>query len=118
MSWQIIFKVGAEGGSLTVLGRQDAASQWQYTLVRDESALQFLTEEYSAEELYAECLASNWEGVLDELDVYPWAQLYPVGPFHADHKIRIWAAVQARSEEEGYDADWETLCGVEDDAPL
>jgi hypothetical protein len=115
MPWQIIFKIGAEEGSLTVLGRHNDAGQWQYTLVRDEAALQFLTKEFTDKELYSDCLASSWEEVLDELDVYPWAQMYPLGPFHPDHKIRIWAAVQARSAEDGYDADWETLCGCGED---
>lgn len=96
MMWEQLFKVGAEGGSLTVMGRQDEGGGWSFLMVRDESILRAFIDGLADEELYDECHATTWEGILEKLDRYPWVRLYPLGPFHDQFKGKIWDAVVAR----------------------
>jgi hypothetical protein len=93
---QVIVKIGAEGGSLTMQGVSDDNDRWRFRLVRSEMNL-LEEEEFSPEELYNESeWITSWDDALAQLDTYrSWPQLFPLS-VHPLFASRILAAVQAR----------------------
>ncbi|TLM69224.1 MAG: DUF262 domain-containing protein [Deltaproteobacteria bacterium] len=110
--WQEIFKVGAEGGAISVMGKRDAGGCWTFALVTDESTLGCLFDEFAGQDLRSSELSDSWEGILKMIDRYPWTKLYPLEPFHEDFKKLIWAAVQVRGTDEHRMGDWARCCGL------
>ncbi|PLX77532.1 MAG: hypothetical protein C0614_09525, partial [Desulfuromonas sp.] len=94
--WQTIFKVGSEGGSLTVMAKDDGEGRWQFAMVKDEQTMKCLCEELIDDQLYSSACADSWQGVLKMMDKYPWTKLYPLQPFHDEFKKLIWEAVEER----------------------
>jgi hypothetical protein len=111
MEWEQIFKVGAEGGMLAVMGRKGSTGEWSFLMVRDESTLREFVDDLTEDEVYSQCYANTWEGVLAKMDQYQWAQLYPVMPFHEEFQERIWDAVMERGPGEYGLRDWQRCCG-------
>lgn len=114
MEWERLFEVGADGGSITVVGRLVENGQWSFLMTTDESTLKAFLDDIADEELYSECHAGSWEGLLEKVDRYPWAKLYPLGPFHKAFKDRIWEAAMARGVDEYCLHNWQECCGKAD----
>jgi hypothetical protein len=77
---EIILKVLAEGGSLTVLGIK-TGNGWRFRLVRNESTLADLLNEEDRQgiEFRSESeWVDSWPDVQKLLDKYPWHPLHPV----------------------------------------
>ena len=111
MVWEKIFEVGADGGSITAMGLPGENGQWSFLMVTNESTLKAFVDDVADEELYSECHADTWEGLLEKMDQYPWQRLYPLEPFHEDFKGQIWAAVMARGGGEYRLRNWQECCG-------
>ena len=112
MDWEQIFVVGAEGGCLTVMGCQSQDGEWSLLLVRDEATMKAFADDLADDELYERCSASTWEELLDKIDVYPWAMLYPVDPVHSLFRQRVWNAVVERTADCRGQEEWLSQCGV------
>ena len=90
---EVVLKVGAEGGSLTVVRQRNAYDDWQFRIERNEfAAYEALSEEdrqgieFSSQTGYVR----SFEEVLSALDRYPWFDLFPleVHPEFADAVLR------------------------------
>jgi hypothetical protein len=108
---EIIVRVGAEGGDVTLYGVRDGR-RWLFSrevidqtpLMIDESAI-----EHSSETV------TTWRRALKLLDKYPWHHLYPL-EVHPEFRERVMAEVIKRFEaENNIDPyrlpDWEQVCG-------
>ena len=78
---EIVLEVGAEGGSITLLGRRNADENWQFEMETNETALYDLLSEEDRNTIgeYAQsaCVCSFHEA-LGLLDRYQWFSLYPL----------------------------------------
>lgn len=91
---ETILEVGAEGGSITLEGRRDAAGVWRFRVVTNEGGLGDLLGEELDQVLGAGPPWESWEGALTQLDRYPWPRLWPIG-IHAEFEEAILNAVAA-----------------------
>ena len=82
-----ILEILAEGGSLTLVGRQTNAV-WRYGLLKNELAL---TDEGGG---LSETPAETWEDALRLLERYPWRRLH-THYVHPDFAERVEAARKA-----------------------
>ena len=110
--WVKVLEVLAEGGSLKVMGSKNSKGDWSFAMVRDESTLAQLIDDVLPESVYEEVLADSWEGILEKMDRYPWAELYP-GTVHEDVRKRIWAAVLSRTSDTWKLKNWAEVCETE-----
>ena len=111
MTWEKIFEVGGDGGSISVMGRRGDNGPWSFLMVCDESTFMSMTDEFIAEELSSKDYSESWEGIIEKLDAYPWPHLYPLGPFHEVFKERIWMSLMERKGGSGYADKWANFCG-------
>jgi hypothetical protein len=113
---EVILKIGAEGGSLTMVGMR-AANGCRFRLVRNESVLRELlnAEDRVGLQFWQQ---SDWveslEGALTLLDRYPWHLLSSL-QVHPDFRQQVWAAVEERhrtDDRSGSDRPdrWHRLC--------
>ena len=118
---EVIVKVGAEGGSLTLVGIK-AANGWRFRAIRNESTLYDLLSEEDREGLVFRD-ESDWVDSFDAslalLDKYPWHLLIPL-QVHPDFRRQVWTAVEERyrtDKREGPDRldRWDRLCHGEED---
>jgi len=79
-NWEIIIQVGAEGGSISLLGKIEKCD-WIFMLETNETALKYL---FDDEDLGGDLVSKSnveysWEGALKLIDQYPhWPGLHPV----------------------------------------
>ncbi len=90
----VIIKIGGEGGSVVLYGLRSGDS-WLYSL-------DFIRSRDPNGEADGPAVANSWEGALDLLDRYPWADLKPVR-MHPDFKERILKALEERPSTRGED---------------
>jgi hypothetical protein len=90
-----ILEVGAEGGSIAVYGWPSSSASWWFRVATNESAL--IEDELDAAAVAASQSGwvSGWETVVERLDRWPWARLYPLY-VHAAFKDVIFRDAQAR----------------------
>ena len=117
----VILKVGAAGGSVTLVGRKAGATTWQFARITVDHSGDMLGEEVSKapgppQRTSLEWVAS-WEEALRLLDRYPWARLHPVA-VHPEFVERVRAAVEERLAREPQHrsvererGQWERLLG-------
>jgi hypothetical protein len=79
---EIVLKVGAEGGSLTLLRKRVAEAEWWFGMERNEEAIYDLLDEEDRPKSANYFSRTKWvcsfqEG-LNLLDKYPWFNLYPL----------------------------------------
>jgi hypothetical protein len=118
---EVIVKVGAEGGSWTLVGIK-AVNGWRFRAIRNEAALYDLLSEEDREGLefrHESDWVETWESALSLFDTYPWHLLRPLH-VHPDFRLRTWTAVQDRcrkdSRAEMGDLDcWGRLCHGKED---
>ena len=91
----IILRVGAEGGSITLVGLYTEVG-WQLRVVTSESALQAFADENPIAIADWPWVAT-WRSALKQLDVYPWTELYPLAVNH-EFRDRVLKALQARQK--------------------
>jgi len=104
----VILKVLAEGGSITLYGAGSEAG-WVFSLA---SADLFLDETIAEQSIQPGRVASSWEDALQLLDQYPWSGFSPDAA-HSDFLDRIITAVQDRviDKKDAYNlvGEWEQL---------
>jgi len=71
-----ILEIGAEGGSLTLVGQRRVDGTWQFRLTTDESMLWDLIDEEPPAAQIAPW--EPWEAALTRLNHYPWPRLHPL----------------------------------------
>jgi len=100
---KIIVKIGAEGGSLTVLGRKTTRGTWRFKASMVDESMLLLGEDDDVEVREA---SSAWEdslaAVLTWLDKYPWARLHPTA-VHPEFRREILEAVRSRLAHDSWD---------------
>ena len=110
-------EVGAEGGSLTILGERDPGGEWKFVSIRDETTLCSMLPVEEQSGLVA-CESSGWVDSLDEalvlLDQYPWHRLCPV-TVHVEFRQAILEAVVSHYKADGNErahqlSKWEEVC--------
>ena len=92
---QIILEVGADGGSITLLGVESNGA-WQFKVTTGEAAL---VDDVDTDDLPQRPWVTSWEDALTQLDRYQWARLYPLS-VHPDFRTRIMNAVKDRADAE------------------
>ena len=98
---QVILKVGAEGGSITILGSESPSGDWSFCFERNEAAIaDLLSEEdlagFGPEDFYHRSdFVSTFDEALDLIDRYPWHKLWPLEVRPKFHD-RVFAAVKQR----------------------
>lgn len=119
---QVILEIGAEGGSITILGNPNPTSGWRFVAKRNETAVFDMLSEEDQEGLQP-CDRSDsvdsLAAALRLIDRYPWHRLFPL-EVHTDFREEILAAVVARFESENDSEqrrlpDWEKLCRIVND---
>lgn len=79
--WQLILKVGAEGGCICLYGRKDENGEWQFLRETDERTLSDMLSDEDREGLsfYSKTEpVTGWHNALEILNRYPWPCLYPL----------------------------------------
>ena len=112
---EVIVKIGAEGGDLTLYGAR-TGNVWRFKLnVYDCTPL--LLEEDEEPVPYESEVSSvpSWPEAIAILDRYPWANLYPMA-VHPEFRKQVWSEVQRRldeGEENEFSRNrWRKLCEV------
>lgn len=108
---EVILKVGAEGGSITLYGVR-TESGWRFKrdvidqtpCVLDEAGIRHDSQ-----------FTSSWAEALSLLDRYPWHRLYPIR-VHPEFRQSVWSVVRTRYARDGSDHDlerWRERCEAE-----
>ena len=98
---QVVLKIGAEGGSLTLLGRKTAGGSWRFCMERNEWAIKDLLSEEDAQGMSDDCFyeksgwVSSFSEALDLISKYDWHELYPE-EIHPDFRDMVFAEVYKR----------------------
>jgi hypothetical protein len=109
MNNEIIVEVGADGGSLTLLGQRNGRG-WLYSMNLFDQTLSWVDDGPEVERTSK--VVKTWATALKLLDKYPWHRFYPLR-VHPEFKERVLTAAVARNKcdynEYGVDR-WEQLC--------
>lgn len=117
--WQLIVKVGADGGSLSLLGRKYRRDEWQFICVTDEHTLKDMLSESDRKGVHG-CLTTDpverWENGLKLLREYPWTCLVPIY-IHPEFSLLVMKEVES-CRNDFYEPDLErwgaASCGMND----
>jgi len=116
----VILEVGAEGGSITLLGVQ-TADGWRFRLKSTDHSDTFFDESHEAADSGPNDsrTADSWPAALKLLDSYPWHRLYPL-EVHPDFREIVFDAVAARYGSKDADpwdqlSKWRDVCGMPGD---
>lgn len=103
---EIILRVGAEGGTLTLF-RRLSDSSWQFHVETDETALLDLLDEDDRQGLskIERPWVSDWLAAVAQLDEYQWFELTPLH-IHPDYRQPIRAAVCERWQDQKPADQW------------
>jgi|HubBroStandDraft_1064217.scaffolds.fasta_scaffold78769_2 hypothetical protein len=112
----IILEIGAEGGSLKVLGRLDDNCMPYYSIQLRDQSLEFLSEEESGSTIRRDSeWTASWDDAIKNLGRYPWPMLYPLY-VHPDYRERVLANVEQYRGRDGQPArasaveKWTRVC--------
>jgi len=75
MKLEIIMTLGAEGGSINLVGIR-TGSNWEFRIETSDEIWMLADDDAYIPPAYP--WVATWAEALAELDRYPWAQLYPV----------------------------------------
>jgi NAD-dependent deacetylase len=95
---ETILKVGAEGGCMTLIGRQSDDGRWRFRVNVDASTFaEFMPDEFSADQLRRDGeWIDGFDAALEAFDQeVPWAQLSPIR-VHPEFAGRVIEAVRNR----------------------
>ena len=114
----VVLEVGAEGGSVTLIGRENDDGEWRFARITiDQSEVLFGEADAEVSPppvLRPEDWVEGWEAGLALMDRYPWVRLHPVTA-HPDFVERVRVAVEERlanvdqSSAEGAREKWEWM---------
>jgi hypothetical protein len=107
-NWVPILELGAEGGSLTLLGTESSKGLWQFRLNRNEVAIfDALSEEDRTESATSDSeVVKSWSEAIELLNRYEvWHRLFPL-IVHQDFEARIIFEVKSRGGDEAV-SQWE-----------
>jgi hypothetical protein len=111
MKNEIIVKVGAEGGSLTLYGQRNGRG-WQFSMGLFDQTMSWVDGGPVVERTSK--VVKTWASALKLLDEYSWNRLFPLA-VHPDFGKKVFAAVVARNKrgynEYGVDR-WQEICGI------
>jgi hypothetical protein len=88
---EVIVKIGAEGGSITLHGIRTKRC-WVFSREVIDQTPELIDEEWIQ---HNSTVVDNWEAALNLLDQYPWFRLYPIC-IHPEFRRKLWLAVQER----------------------
>lgn len=94
----VMLEVGAEGGSVTLIGREGADGAWRYARITNDQTWALFGDEdvpITAPDLTSLVWVEGWEAGLSLMDRYPWVRLHPVY-VHPEFVERVRAAVEQR----------------------
>jgi len=116
----VILKVGAEGGSITLLGMH-AADGWRFRLKSTDHSDTIFDESCEAADSSPNDsrTADSWLAALELLDSYPWHRLYPL-EVHPDFREIVFDTVAERYGSKDADpwdqlSKWRVVCGMPGD---
>jgi hypothetical protein len=105
----VIVEIGAEGGSIKVLGRVDGECTPSYSVQLRDQTLKFLSEEESGSEIRRDSeWTQNWDAAIKTLGRWPWPMLYPLY-VHPDFRERVLANVERYRGRDGQPARASTV---------
>lgn len=95
-----VLMLGAEGGSLSLLGRLTEDRRWQFQVVCDETTLAgFLPDEFCEEQLFKQSAwVDSWQHALSLMDRHEWHRLHPLH-IHERFDARVASAYESRAGE-------------------
>jgi hypothetical protein len=107
---EVILRVGAEGGDITLHGvRTENGWRFQRKVV-DQTACMLDEEEIRHDSLFT----SSWDEALALLDRYPWRRLYPL-EVHPEFQQAVWRALPTSDASEHAKHNlrrWQMRCGI------
>jgi hypothetical protein len=116
----VIVSVGAEGGSVKLLGRRRAEGTWEFRRVMNDSSWSLLGEETDpARTVVILRWVSSWDEALGLLDINPWAELRPLA-VHPEFRGDVLAAVRSRllkvpeARRDERMAQWVAVCSADE----
>ncbi len=98
---QVILKIGAEGGSIAILGQRSGLGNWKFFMETDETAMADLLSGEDRSSLghrdfnRQSGIVDNFDDALKMIDRYPWHKLCPL-KVHSDFQDRVLAEVERR----------------------
>jgi hypothetical protein len=98
---QVILELGAEGGSITIMGRKSPGGAWRFCLEKNEAAMaDLLSEEdladFASGDFHSRsAFVSSFDEALRLIDQYPWHRLWPT-KVHSEFYDSVLAAVRKR----------------------
>jgi hypothetical protein len=108
----VILKIGVEGGSITVTGSR-SGDGWRFAVHVRDSTPDLLDEPV---EPRPPKMVASWGDLLEILDRYPWARLFPMEVHPEFRRAVLEAVVQRLStpDERGFRAlnRWKEACGA------
>ncbi len=97
----VIIRIGAEGGSITVVARISAGGDREYSVRLRDQTLTFLSnDEAGAEIRTSTAWSERWDDVVTSLGRWPWQMLVPLY-VHADYADRVLSAVRGFKGRDG-----------------
>jgi hypothetical protein len=97
---EVIARIGAEGGHLTLIG-QKTEGGWRFRLQTNDCSAEFLDEDDAAglsTGPTASPWVNTWADAVALLDRYPWAELYPLA-VHPLFREQVWEEVKRRIDD-------------------
>jgi len=95
----VLLKVGAVGGSVTLVGRKTGAGNWRFARITNDQTEALLRETGDVVErapaLEDLVWVASWKEGLQLMDRYPWARLHPLA-VHSEFVERVRVAVEER----------------------
>jgi hypothetical protein len=100
----LILEIGAEGGSIKVLGRTNTEGVAEYSVQLRDQTLTYLTADEAGQEICRDfAWTESWDTVIKTLGRWPWPMLYPLY-VHPDFRERVLSAVQQYEGRDGQPA--------------
>lgn len=111
MKWITVVKLGADGGSLRLLGLKKRNRDWSFLLSSDESTMDGLLSEEDAEGMSFKSQSNEvvgWEKAVELLNErYPrWLHLLPIGEIHPDFVVKIAIAASRKLPRDEFLDNW------------
>jgi len=100
---EMVLEVGAEGGSITLLGNKDTVGQWRFWMRTDETTVTNLLDKEDIQDLGSPLRTSESVSSFPEaialLNRYPWFRMTPIR-IHPEFRFAILSEVQRRGTPE------------------
>lgn len=115
---EVILQVGADGGSISLLGTRNPAGTWRFTSETNESFHADLLSEEEREGLSFDSRdgsVGTFPEAVNLLKKYPWYRLYPL-KVHPEFRQSVFDAVIELTKADGVENrnlyEWKIECGI------